>query len=55
MKEAANRPLARVGTPEDVANAVLFPSQRYGGLDYRDSVGGRWWRIGIGDWYYVVA
>jgi NAD(P)-dependent dehydrogenase (short-subunit alcohol dehydrogenase family) len=24
MKEAANRPLARVGTPEDVANAVLF-------------------------------
>lgn len=24
MNEAANRPLARVGTPEDVANAVLF-------------------------------
>jgi len=24
MKEAANRPLSRVGTPEDVANAVLF-------------------------------
>jgi len=24
MKEAANRPLARVGTPDDVANAVLF-------------------------------
>jgi NAD(P)-dependent dehydrogenase (short-subunit alcohol dehydrogenase family) len=24
MKEAAARPLARVGTPEDVANAVLF-------------------------------
>lgn len=24
MKEAANRPLARVGTPEDVAHAVLF-------------------------------
>lgn len=24
MREAANRPLARVGTPEDVANAVLF-------------------------------
>ena len=24
MKEAANRPLARVGMPEDVANAVLF-------------------------------
>jgi NAD(P)-dependent dehydrogenase (short-subunit alcohol dehydrogenase family) len=24
MKEAANRPLARVGTPQDVANAVLF-------------------------------
>jgi NAD(P)-dependent dehydrogenase (short-subunit alcohol dehydrogenase family) len=24
MQEAANRPLARVGTPEDVANAVLF-------------------------------
>jgi NAD(P)-dependent dehydrogenase (short-subunit alcohol dehydrogenase family) len=24
MKEAANRPLARVGTPMDVANAVLF-------------------------------
>jgi NAD(P)-dependent dehydrogenase (short-subunit alcohol dehydrogenase family) len=24
MCEAANRPLARVGTPEDVANAVLF-------------------------------
>ena len=24
MKEAANRPLARIGTPEDVANAVLF-------------------------------
>jgi len=24
MKEAANRPLQRVGTPEDVANAVLF-------------------------------
>ena len=24
MKEAANRPLLRVGTPEDVANAVLF-------------------------------
>jgi NAD(P)-dependent dehydrogenase (short-subunit alcohol dehydrogenase family) len=24
MKEAANRPLARVGTPNDVANAVLF-------------------------------
>jgi NAD(P)-dependent dehydrogenase (short-subunit alcohol dehydrogenase family) len=24
MKEAANRPLARVGTPEDVAKAVLF-------------------------------
>jgi len=24
MKEAANRPLPRVGTPEDVANAVLF-------------------------------
>lgn len=24
MKEAANRPLARVGSPEDVANAVLF-------------------------------
>jgi len=24
MKEAAHRPLARLGTPEDVANAVLF-------------------------------
>ena len=24
MQEAANRPLARVGTPQDVANAVLF-------------------------------
>lgn len=24
MKDAANRPIARVGTPEDVANAVLF-------------------------------
>jgi NAD(P)-dependent dehydrogenase (short-subunit alcohol dehydrogenase family) len=24
MKEAANRPLSRVGTPQDVANAVLF-------------------------------
>lgn len=24
MKEAADRPLARVGTPEDVANSVLF-------------------------------
>jgi NAD(P)-dependent dehydrogenase (short-subunit alcohol dehydrogenase family) len=24
MKEAASRPIARVGTPEDVANAVLF-------------------------------
>jgi NAD(P)-dependent dehydrogenase (short-subunit alcohol dehydrogenase family) len=24
MREAANRPLARVGTPEDVANAALF-------------------------------
>lgn len=24
MLEAANRPLARVGTPEDIANAVLF-------------------------------
>ena len=24
MEEAANRPLARVGTPDDVANAVLF-------------------------------
>jgi NAD(P)-dependent dehydrogenase (short-subunit alcohol dehydrogenase family) len=24
MKEASNRPLGRVGTPEDVANAVLF-------------------------------
>ncbi len=24
MKEAANRPLRRVGTPDDVANAVLF-------------------------------
>jgi NAD(P)-dependent dehydrogenase (short-subunit alcohol dehydrogenase family) len=24
MREAANRPIARVGTPEDVANAVLF-------------------------------
>ena len=24
MQEAANRPLARVGTPEDIANAVLF-------------------------------
>ena len=24
MKEAADRPLNRVGTPEDVANAVLF-------------------------------
>ena len=24
MTEAANRPLARVGTPEDIANAVLF-------------------------------
>ncbi len=24
MKEAANRPLGRVGTPDDVANAVLF-------------------------------
>lgn len=24
MKQAANRPLARVGTPQDVANAVLF-------------------------------
>jgi NAD(P)-dependent dehydrogenase (short-subunit alcohol dehydrogenase family) len=24
MREAASRPLARVGTPEDVANAVLF-------------------------------
>jgi len=24
MREAANRPLAHVGTPEDVANAVLF-------------------------------
>ncbi len=24
MREAANRPLARVGTPEDIANAVLF-------------------------------
>ena len=24
MREAANRPLARVGTSDDVANAVLF-------------------------------
>jgi NAD(P)-dependent dehydrogenase (short-subunit alcohol dehydrogenase family) len=24
MRDAANRPLARVGTPEDIANAVLF-------------------------------
>jgi len=24
MREAANRPLARKGTPEDMANAVLF-------------------------------
>ena len=24
MHEAANRPLARIGTPEDIANAVLF-------------------------------
>jgi len=24
MQEAANRPLRRVGTPDDVANAVLF-------------------------------
>jgi NAD(P)-dependent dehydrogenase (short-subunit alcohol dehydrogenase family) len=24
MREAANRPLGRVGTPDDVANAVLF-------------------------------
>jgi len=24
MKEAGNRPLRRVGTPEDVADAVLF-------------------------------
>ena len=24
MQEAANRPLARVGTPDDIANAVLF-------------------------------
>jgi len=24
MKESANRPLARVGTPDDIANAVLF-------------------------------
>lgn len=24
LKEAANRPLARIGSPEDVANAVLF-------------------------------
>jgi NAD(P)-dependent dehydrogenase (short-subunit alcohol dehydrogenase family) len=24
MREAANRPLSRVGTPEDIANAVLF-------------------------------
>ncbi|HKU27131.1 MAG TPA: SDR family NAD(P)-dependent oxidoreductase [Candidatus Sulfotelmatobacter sp.] len=24
LKEAANRPLARLGTPEDIANAVLF-------------------------------
>jgi NAD(P)-dependent dehydrogenase (short-subunit alcohol dehydrogenase family) len=24
MKEAANRPLERVGTTDDVANAVLF-------------------------------
>ena len=24
MREAANRPLARIGTPEEVANAVLF-------------------------------
>jgi NAD(P)-dependent dehydrogenase (short-subunit alcohol dehydrogenase family) len=24
MREAANRPLARIGTPDDIANAVLF-------------------------------
>jgi NAD(P)-dependent dehydrogenase (short-subunit alcohol dehydrogenase family) len=24
MREAANRPLSRIGTPEDIANAVLF-------------------------------
>jgi NAD(P)-dependent dehydrogenase (short-subunit alcohol dehydrogenase family) len=24
MREAANRPMARVGTPDDIANAVLF-------------------------------
>jgi NAD(P)-dependent dehydrogenase (short-subunit alcohol dehydrogenase family) len=24
MREAANRPLARIGTPGDIANAVLF-------------------------------
>jgi NAD(P)-dependent dehydrogenase (short-subunit alcohol dehydrogenase family) len=28
LKEAANRPLARVGAPEDVANAVLFLASR---------------------------
>jgi NAD(P)-dependent dehydrogenase (short-subunit alcohol dehydrogenase family) len=24
MRQAANRPLARIGTPDDIANAVLF-------------------------------
>ncbi len=48
MREAANRPLARVGTPEDVANAVSISGEPDVQLDHRRSVGRRWWRIGVG-------
>ncbi len=46
MKEAANPPLARVGTPEDVANAVVS-SQSHVKLDHRRSPPRGWRRASL--------
>ena len=48
LRESADRPLGRIGTPEDIAKAVYFLSERSLHLGKRGKSGGGWRRYGVG-------